>query len=625
MTSLDSRPRHSRIPLPVWVFLAAFGVRLLVLIHFAASDNFLPLNGDMKFYNDWALRILHGQWTDHLAFYGLPGYPFFLAGIYAIAGYSPFVAGLLQSAADAGTGVILFQISREIFRSAPDAKMPTGFFANRPEIIGALAAMGWVFFQPAQTFSVILMPTSWLVLVFWGCVLVILRIRTFSIWRPWLWMGLGIGILTVMIATILFMIPLIIIAIILKSGTGSPWSVRLGRIAVATALLLAGVIAGTSPCWLHNYFIAGEPVFLSAHSGVNFYIGNNALANGYPKIPPGLRAGQAGMLKDSITMAESAEGRKLKRAEVSRFWSAKADAYIHAHFTDWLKLMGVKFKNFWNSFQYDDLSLITLFGEQGVLTPGLKFGLVAALGIPGLCIGAWKYPRSRWVVAAVFLHMAALMPVFITERYRLAAVPGLILMAVTGLWEFWIFLLHGKWAQTGLYAAGTAASVLFVAQPQDDPGLWSLDYYNTGIKATEADDLASAEKNMAIAYEYVPENSEINFAFGNIWLKKGDRTMAKKFYRRAIEINARHSSAYNNLGVLAMEEKRWKLAETFFQRSIGIEPDDAKTHYLLAKVELELNELPEAQAEIGIALKFKSDQPEFQALEQEIRARQTGK
>jgi len=74
-----------------------------------------------------------------------------------------------------------------------------------------------------------------------------------------------------------------------------------------------------------------------------------------------------------------------------------------------------------------------------------------------------------------------------------------------------------------------------------------------------------------------------------------------------------------------MEEKRWKLAETFFQRSIGIEPDDAKTHYLLAKVELELNELPEAQAEIGIALKFKSDQPEFQALEQEIRARQTGK
>jgi len=604
----------------IWIFLAALGVRLMVLTYFSSSPHFLPTGGDEKFYNDWALRILKGQLTDHQAFYGLPGYPFFLAGIYSITGFSPFIVGLLQITAEALTSVVVFKISLEIFaRQTEEGEQITGTpITFHPQVVGTVAAMGWVLFQPAQAFSVILMPTCWLVFLYWSCVLWVLKMRSFSVWQPWLWLGLILGVFATMIATILFLIPLIIAAIILRSSLETDWKLRLCRIAAAIALLLGGVIAGASPCWLHNYFVAGEPVFLSAHSGVNFYIGNNPLANGYPKIPPGLRAGQEGMLKDSITMAEAAEGRKLKRAEVSRFWSDKANAYIHEHFGDWLKLMALKFKNFWNSYQYDDLSLITLFEQDGILTPGFKFGFVAALAIPGIFIGAWKYRRSRWVVAAILLHMAALMPVFITERYRLAAVPGLLVMAAIGLWDFWTFIVTAQWGRGLAYVAATAASVLFVAQPPSDPGLWSLDYYNTGIKAIDTGDLVRAQRDLDIALAYVPDNSEINFALGNLALEKGDRTQAKLYYKRTIDINGRHSSAYNNLGVLAMQEKLWKPAETFFTRSLRIEPDDAKTHYLLAEVKLELNENAEAKTEIDRALQLKPGQPEFQALGQKI-------
>jgi len=614
MPPIEPRSSKSTTPLAVWIFFAAFAVRLLfVLIPFSKSPHFLPTGGDMGFYNNWALRILKGQWTDHQAFYGLPGYAFFLAAIYSVIGYTPFIVGLLQTMAEAGTCVVIFEICREVFATAS-----LDNYSLRPKIVGILAAAGWVLFQPAQAFSVVLMPTCWLVLLFWGCVLWVVKMRTFSTWYPWLWMGLALGIFAQMIATILFLIPLIITAIIILSSAVTGWTRRMGRILAACALLLGGVIAGASPCWLHNYFVAGEPVFLSAHSGVNFYIGNNPLANGYPKIPPGLRAGQEGMLKDSITMAEAAEGHKLKRSEVSRFWSAKANDYIHAHFLDWLGLMALKFKNFWNSYQYDDLSLITLFEQAGIITPGLKFGFVAALAIPGIFLGAWKYPRARWVVAAVFLHIAALMPVFTTERYRLAAAPGLLIMASIGLWEFWRFLVDAQWGRALLYTAGTAASVCFVARPPSDPGLWSLDYYNTGIKAIDTGDLARAEKDLSIALAYVPDNSEINFALGNLALEKGDRTLAKLYYRRSIEINGRQSSAYNNLGVLAMEEKYWKIADTFFTRSLGIEPDDAKTHYLLAEVKLELKDTAAADAEIDRALKLNPEQREFQALRHRI-------
>ena len=601
----------------LWLFAIAFAVRLLVLTRLSLSPYFKPDGGDMKFYSDWALQILGGHWTDGKAFYGLPGYAFFLAAIdWCTAGYVPYsadllyvfswVTGLLQAVSEATIAVILYKIALLAFTDNPG------------KTIGWMAALSWIFFQPAQTFSSVLMPTTWLVLAFWGTVWWILSTRSASCWNPWLAMGLLIGAVSMMIATVLFLIPL--------AAVGAWFSFRpsfqskLPRTALAVLCLIIGVYLGSAPCWLHNYFVAHEPVMLSAHSGVNFYIGNNPIANGYPKIPPGMRAGQQGMLKDSITMAEQATGHPLKRAEVSKFWSAKAGEYIHQHPADWLRLMGLKLRNFWNAYQYDDLSLVTLFAQDGILTPGLRFGFVATLALPGLFFCGWKFRRSRWIIAAVLLHMSALLPVFLTERYRLAAVPGLLLLMSGGLWGLWTFLCAGKWRQASAYLAMTSVSLLFVTWPNPDRSLYALDYYNTSIKDIEADRLQRAEENLTIAYRYVPENPEFNFAFGNLWLKKGDRTRAKYFFRHTLELDPRHASAYNNLGVLAMEEKRWSLAEKFLAASLKYEPDDAKTFYLLANVKYEMGDLKEALKNAESAYNLNPAPHEFKELMDKIQS-----
>lgn len=567
----------------------------------------------MKFYNDWALRIAHGQWTDGHAFYGLPGYAYLLAAIYACVGFDPFAVGLLQAFTEAGTAVLIWKIALGVFSGTRELG-PRGASA-----IGTIAATGWAFFQPAQTFSIILMPTAWMIAAFWFCVWRAIETKTASLWQPWLLLGFFIGLVANLVATILFLIPLLVVSAFLAFSRERPL-LRLGKTLASSLVLLAAVFLGTAPCWLHNYFIAHEPVLLSAHSGINFYIGNNPIANGYPKIPPGMRAGQEGMLKDSITMAENAAGRPLRRAEVSQFWSAKARDYIHAHFTDWLRLMAVKFRNFWNAYQYDDLSLVTLFAQSHILLPGLRFGLVATLGLVGMAVAAVAVPRSRWITAAVLLHMAALLPVFVTERYRLAAVPGLLLLGSYGLCKLWHSLTTSEWPAAATYLSLGSAAAFFVSWPQSDPGLWSLDCYNTGIKETEAGNYTQARQDLELAYSYVPDNSEINFALANVWLQEGDSTRAKQFYRRAIELNARHSGAYNNLGVLAMEEKRWELAKTFLVTSLQIEPEDAKTHYLLARTELALQDLEGARAQIAEALRLKPQQKEFQALSEELAA-----
>ncbi|MBA3882965.1 MAG: hypothetical protein H0X73_09705, partial [Chthoniobacterales bacterium] len=67
-----------------YIFAAVLALRLLAITRLAASPFLLPSRGDMYFYNDWAIRILNGQWSDHLAFYGLPGYSYLLAALYKV-------------------------------------------------------------------------------------------------------------------------------------------------------------------------------------------------------------------------------------------------------------------------------------------------------------------------------------------------------------------------------------------------------------------------------------------------------------------------------------------------------------------------------------------------------------
>lgn len=615
------KPSHL-IPPAFWLFLVTFAARLFVLLRLSDSPYFLPDAGDMKFYNDWALRIAHGQPTEGMAFYGLPGYAFLLAGFYKLIGFHaldvPFAAGVAQAIADGFTSVFIWKIAREVFAGIPRSNLRVA----PADLIGALAAAGWAFFQPAQTFSAILMPTAWMIAVFWFCVWRAMSVKqNANVWRPWLGLGILLGATAMVVATVLFLIPVLLAAVLFAFRHEDRTAARWGRSLAAAVILLGSVCLGASPCWLHNYFIAHEPVMLSAHSGINFYIGNNPIANGYPKIPPGMRAGQEGMLHDSITMAELGAGRPLRRFEVSRFWSAKASDYIHAHPAEWLRLMGRKFVNFWNAYQYDDLSLITLFANSGLLLPGLRFGLAAALALPGMALAAWHHRRARWVIAAVLLQMAALMPVFVTERYRLAAVPGLLLMGSYALWQMWDFASRSRWLAAAGFLAASALAAMFVSWPQNDPGLWSLDYYNTGVKAVDAGEMDLAQANLEMAYRYVPDNSEINFALGNLWVGKNDRSRAKQFYHRALEINPRHSGAWNNAGYLASEEKQWQTAVKCFQNSLAIEPADAKTRYLLARAELELGHPAQARQQIEEALKLKPAQREFLQLRDEILSR----
>lgn len=590
------------------IFIGVFLLRLWALLRLTHSPLLLPTRGDMHFYNDWAKEILHGQFTQHLAFYGLPGYAYLLTFLYTLFGENPFIPGFFQAGIEAGIAVLIYRICLQIFGSVPSTS------STNARCIGLAAALGWAFFVPAQAYSVVLMPTTWFVFVFWFVVWRIVRrtdptgpVECFLI-------ALLVGLTATAVATVLAIVPLIFAALIRFKADTALLRILPARI----VLLLAGLALGMSPCWIHNYLIARDPVLLSAHSGINFWIGNNPEANGYPRFPPGLRAGQAAMLQDSIAQAEAAAGRPLKHADVSAYWSNKAKTYVTSDFGNWLKLLARKLRNFWSAFQYDDLSIITSLREQNVTFPGISFGIVAALAIPGMFFGWQRVPGSRWILAAVLLSMVSLLAAFITERYRLVVVPGLLIFAVFGLSFLWKAFDARERKTAAVYLVLLVSSTLFVAWPQRNPSLWALDAYNSGWQALESNNFALAEKKLAVAYAYVPENSETLFALGNLRFAQNDSPAAQSFYRAALNLDPQHKGAFNNLGVIALEAKEYGEAEKWFRRAEDVDPRNAKTHFLLAKALLGRNDRQAARTEIEMALRIKPDQLDFKQLREEM-------
>jgi Flp pilus assembly protein TadD len=560
----------------------------------------------MQFYDDWAKQILHGQWTDHRAFYGLPLYPFLVALLYGIFGYGPFVPGFFQACLEAGTALLIYKITVRLM--IRDNASQSGKTAK---ISGAFAVAGWCFFVPSEAYSVILMPTAGATFVFWLLVWQILRRESALPPRRALACGLFLGFAAMGVASILLLVPLFLAAILFRRT-------HLKQAGAATGLFLVGVLAGTAPCWIHNTFVADDRVFLSAHGGINLWLGNNPEATGYPHFP-GLHAGQGQMLRDSIDQAEAAAGRSLKRSEVSAWWSAKARDYITHNPGAWLKLMARKFGNFWNAFEYDDLGVIVNLREYGVLFPGLHFGFIATLGLAGILFSWSTFPASRWVAAAIALQLAAILPVFVTERYRLPVVPGLLVFAALGLRRLWDSCATANYAKAALQLGTIALSALFVAMPRHDSSLQALEAYNAGRFALETNNLAAAETHLQQAHSLVPDNTETNIAFGNLRLAQGDAAAARDAYEAVLRIDPKHKGALNNLGVLALTGNDAPRAIDFFRRALAVEPRNPKAHYLLAKA-LDLGgHRDEARIEANRALELEPGQPEFKALQDQLK------
>jgi hypothetical protein len=317
------------------LFAGVFLLRLLVLARLTASPFLLPSRGDMYFYNDWAQRILRGEWTDHLAFYGLPGYAYLLAVLYKLFGYSPFIPGFLQALLESGMAVLIYKITLRVVAvdesssgSLPERSPQYSFLGAQRQFVALLAVFGWAFFVPAQAYSVILMPTVWLIFAFWLIVWRVIRTDAVLGSTECLLLGLLIGVTATGIATILFLAPLILAAALIKHEVRHQ---PRGRRFAHSRRAIHRIGIGTSAGLDSQLFYRARSRLPSAAQRNQFLDRQQPDANGYPRFPPGLRADRLRCCKTRLRARNPRRGARLLSSEISAYWSEKARNYIVNH------------------------------------------------------------------------------------------------------------------------------------------------------------------------------------------------------------------------------------------------------------------------------------------------------
>jgi Tfp pilus assembly protein PilF/4-amino-4-deoxy-L-arabinose transferase-like glycosyltransferase len=590
-----------RLALPVGVFFAALIVRLLHVWQIHSAPFFTILMGDSRSYDAWAQRIAAGEWVGSDVFYQAPLYPYVLGTIYAVAGHDLLVVRICQAAIGAASCALLGLTASRLFGRRA----------------GLIAGLGLALYAPAIFFDGILQKT--VLDVFFVCLSLWLMSRILQRedqpqvvpWKPWLFLGLAMGGLALTRENAMVFVAVILLWII--SGSASRRSASEGgpRWRTAGAFLL-GIAIVLFPVAIRNSIVGGGFYVTTAQFGPNFYLGNNANADGTAQ---SLRVGRGSAeyeRQDATELAEYALGRRLTPAEVSEYWTNRALGFISSQPADWLELMARKFALLWNKTEMLDtesqesyaqwssvIRIAAIVGHFGVLVP------LALIGV----WTTWPERKRLWVLyAMVAAYAASVLLFFIYARYRFPLVPFLMLFAAAGLSR-----LREVGEQMGAILTQVPAAMPSRGRPGRGEGISvSTRRWAPSASGNKLESKAAVSATVTVVSAIVFCNWPVLSAdlmraitehnLGAALQTDGRVDEAINHYRRALAFKPDHAPALNNLGVALASKGDVTQAIDNYERAIAIVPDYASAHYNLANALLRTGKPEQAAEHLRTAL-----------------------
>ncbi len=343
--------------------------------------------------------------------------------------------------------------------------------------------------------------------------------------------------------------------------------------------IAAGLAIALSPVATRNYAVAGDWSPLSSHGGLNFYIGNNAEADGTYHQVPGITPNIEGQQKDARRVAEAVVGRKLDDREVSSYFYGLGWSWIRLHPSDALRLFARKLSYVFGA-AYISLNYSYPFyvHDAATLLPFLFVGpwFLIPAGVVGLTLGISRHRRTEYLIWLSFVPVYALSVAvfFAVERYRL---PLLVPLCIgSGYAADWIIdRLRGAAAgpRSFLRAAAAVAAILALAFLANRPS--SLD----DGRAEERTRMAEA----LIARDRIDE--------------------AEDWGRRAEAIHAQPGLVHFRMGRLLIVHSRPDLAVSHLERSLQIDPRQPEVDYALGQALVDARKPKEAIPHLENALR----------------------
>ena len=523
--------------LPLAILLAGtLAVKILFQIDYNANNPLAdhPI-ADENLYIETAQVIASGELSPGHVYHMAPLYPYLVAPILAACGEDPFAVRLFQALLGTASVLAMYLAAR--------------FFFNRSIALAAAGAA--LLYYPFTFFEGKLLIATSAVFFLLICLWLLTWLIRLPLSRLAAAAGLAAGTAAALRPNLLLLVPLLV-----------PWFLFLfkGRKGIVRCLLfLAGTSLPILPFTIHNALVADDLVLLSDNGGINFYLGNNPRARGSFHITDpawGDIEYQHVMAKG---IAEEETGRPLPPSGVSRFWMKKGWAYITENPVQYLGLLMKKLKSFLENFEY--AIIYTPAVERKLCAslhiaaiPFAAFISLATLGFSILVAGRRGMKKAEgagrtgqahafagsWALVLIFLavNIISVLLFFNYSRFRLAALPALILLGAYGCREWPGLLGQKRWlcAASSAVAAVTVLALSLVPYGDQSRLQTAHGFATVGTAYVEASDFQAADRHYTLALEERPGLDLVLIKRGNTRIELGDFDAAKEDLEEAARL-----------------------------------------------------------------------------------------
>ncbi|HWL93815.1 MAG TPA: glycosyltransferase family 39 protein [Phycisphaerae bacterium] len=549
----------------VAIFLLALSLRIIYLVQISKSPLFDSPILDAEAHDQWARMILDGvQPFQGSAYFKAPLYPFFLAFTRLVFGDQYWFPRIVQIMIGSATCGFVYLIGRDAF--------------NR--LVGVIAGIGaalyWVMIYFDAELLLEPLSTFFSLVSLW---LILRAAKHATIW-PWIAAGLFMGLSAITRPNVLIYMPFVALWIL--------WIER-NRFRFAFSRAVAWSVACAIPILpvtLRNYVAGNDLVLIAASGGPNFYIGNNPQSDGYTAQIPGARASWVGGFQDWTTMAEQAEGRKLKASEVDAYFFDQAFAFMRALPGRAVNLLSAKVQLFFYEWEIPNDS--DLYGMAELYAPfvlklPVKTGLILALGLVGFVMALGHFKRMFPLTSFVVLYTASVIVFFVCARFRVPVMPLALVFAALVPVRMFSYLREKDWRAIIGYGVFIYLAWIGINRGVGEPlkdKYRAITHHRIGLKLGEKN-LPGEDDEYRKALELDPRcaEAETGLAFFNMRRNRPDEAI--KHFRTAITMNAQ-LDVYGELGSLLALAGRWDESIDTFRKGLAALPGYLKLKRNLA-------------------------------------------
>ena len=510
---------------------------------------------DSQEYDRWARAIAAGDWLGSAPFFQAPLYPYLVALVYRFLAAAPVAVYLLQIAVAVLGCWALVRAGEAL--AGPRAAGATGLL--------------FALYTPFWFYDVQLMKESFAVSAVCLLLFLLLKARASDRLALWFLVGLVSAFLALLRENMLLVVPFLLL-LTWRERTGKGWMLALRR----CGLLLLGLSLPLLVVASRNAALGGGFLPTTSQGGVNFWIGNNPAADGtYRPLVPG----QAGACLRARRGAHSrrAGGRPAARGGRGLGLLAASLAFVGARRAAGFRPSAARQAR-------PLLGRLRVAGRGRLLLD--EDDLAAARACRGSSgarrrcsrSGGLLLERRRLAVWAPVLlfelgWMLSVVAFFVFSRYRLPAVPGLLLLAAIPVAR--AAEAFAKETSGGAAAMFAGVAILWLAPhvPGYAPRL-DLVEFNLGRLAEERGDFAAAAAHYERTLAADPQNLSATLNLGNLAARAGDYCDRARPLQRAVDLAPDSDDAHANLGGALLAAGDLAGAERELERALELNPEN---------------------------------------------------